>query len=297
MWYDATSAVGVIEDPQSSKVAGRTPRSYAWAPPSQDGRPSGWLYTWSLADPLHLPAQAGGLGFHRLDDLEVLHQDGGQQAGLVARAAGQPVLQLPDTAVQEALRGLRPADPAVHQRHQLGAPDDQAGCPTPGSSSWTSRSSRTWAPTSVSSSARPSASSQQSVATTLSQAQLYAQAGRRHLPAHPDGPGIGPAAQTKHRILPEAPMTTIAPPVAAARPRARPPRPPPPGVGTPGAAAARAGFHHHRHPAAVRPDAVVLAAVVEPGPARAPSTSSGSPTTWMCSRTASSARPRSTRSS
>src|SRR3984885_4694711 len=80
-------------------------------------------------------------------------------------------------------------------------------------------------------------------------------------------------------------MTTIAPPVAAARPpraphapprRPRPPpagpppRPPPPGLGPPGTAAARAGFHHHRHPAAVRPDAVVLAAVVEPGPARLP---------------------------
>jgi sorbitol/mannitol transport system substrate-binding protein len=48
MWYDATSAVSVIEDPASSEVAGRN--GYAWAP-SQDGRPSGWLYTWSLAIP------------------------------------------------------------------------------------------------------------------------------------------------------------------------------------------------------------------------------------------------------
>ena len=62
---------------------------------------------------------------------------------------------------------------------------------------------------------------QQSVASTLSQAQLYAQAVgdsyRQHLMA-------GPAAR-KHRNLPEAPMTAIAPPVAAARPaRARPDR-------------------------------------------------------------------------
>ena len=48
MWYDATSAVSTIEDPQSSSVAGRN--GYAWAP-SQNGRPSGWLYTWSLAIP------------------------------------------------------------------------------------------------------------------------------------------------------------------------------------------------------------------------------------------------------
>lgn len=48
MWYDATSAVSTIEDPASSKVAGKN--GYAWAP-TQDGRPSGWLYTWSLAIP------------------------------------------------------------------------------------------------------------------------------------------------------------------------------------------------------------------------------------------------------
>jgi sorbitol/mannitol transport system substrate-binding protein len=52
MWYDATSAVGAIEDPQNSKVVGRN--GYAWAP-SQDGRPSGWLYTWSLAIPATCP--------------------------------------------------------------------------------------------------------------------------------------------------------------------------------------------------------------------------------------------------
>src|ERR1700753_441686 len=48
MWYDATSAVSTIEDPASSKMAGKN--GYAWAP-TQDGRPSGWLYTWSLAIP------------------------------------------------------------------------------------------------------------------------------------------------------------------------------------------------------------------------------------------------------
>ena len=52
MWYDATSAVSVIEDPASSEVAGRN--GYAWAP-SQDGRPSGWLYTWSLSIPSICP--------------------------------------------------------------------------------------------------------------------------------------------------------------------------------------------------------------------------------------------------
>jgi sorbitol/mannitol transport system substrate-binding protein len=52
MWYDATSAVSSIEDPASSKVVGRN--GYAWAP-TQDGRPSGWLYTWSLSIPKTCP--------------------------------------------------------------------------------------------------------------------------------------------------------------------------------------------------------------------------------------------------
>jgi sorbitol/mannitol transport system substrate-binding protein len=52
MWYDATSAVSSIENPASSSVVGRN--GYAWAP-SQDGRPSGWLYTWSLAIPATCP--------------------------------------------------------------------------------------------------------------------------------------------------------------------------------------------------------------------------------------------------
>jgi sorbitol/mannitol transport system substrate-binding protein len=60
MWYDATSAVGAIEDPQSSKVVGRN--GYAWAP-TQNGRPSGWLYTWSLAIPTTCPNKQAAWDF------------------------------------------------------------------------------------------------------------------------------------------------------------------------------------------------------------------------------------------
>ncbi|MEV6770062.1 sugar ABC transporter substrate-binding protein [Nocardia sp. NPDC051030] len=48
MWYDATAAVGVTEDPKSSKVAGNV--GYALAP-IQSTPQSGWLYTWSLGIP------------------------------------------------------------------------------------------------------------------------------------------------------------------------------------------------------------------------------------------------------
>ena len=60
MWYDATSAVSVIEDPASSNVAGRN--GYAWAP-TQDGRPSGWLYTWSLSIPSTCPNKQAAWDF------------------------------------------------------------------------------------------------------------------------------------------------------------------------------------------------------------------------------------------
>jgi sorbitol/mannitol transport system substrate-binding protein len=48
MWYDATSAAGVIEDPKESRVAGRN--GYVAAPVVKT-KNSGWLYTWSLGMP------------------------------------------------------------------------------------------------------------------------------------------------------------------------------------------------------------------------------------------------------
>jgi sorbitol/mannitol transport system substrate-binding protein len=44
MWYDATSAAGSLEDPSSSKVAGKV--GYAYAPVDKT-KSSGWLYTWA----------------------------------------------------------------------------------------------------------------------------------------------------------------------------------------------------------------------------------------------------------
>ena len=48
MWYDATSAVSTVEDPQSSTVVGKV--GYALAPHVVKPN-SGWLYTWSLGIP------------------------------------------------------------------------------------------------------------------------------------------------------------------------------------------------------------------------------------------------------
>jgi sorbitol/mannitol transport system substrate-binding protein len=48
MWYDATSAVSTVEDPESSTVVGKV--GYAMAP-IMEKENSGWLYTWSLGIP------------------------------------------------------------------------------------------------------------------------------------------------------------------------------------------------------------------------------------------------------
>jgi sorbitol/mannitol transport system substrate-binding protein len=48
MWYDATVMAGTNEDPESSKVVGKS--GYAPAPVEKT-QSAGWLYTWSLAIP------------------------------------------------------------------------------------------------------------------------------------------------------------------------------------------------------------------------------------------------------
>ena len=50
MWYDATSAVSVLEDPEQSKVVGKI--GYAPAPVAEKD-PAGWLFTWALGIPVN----------------------------------------------------------------------------------------------------------------------------------------------------------------------------------------------------------------------------------------------------
>ena len=49
MWFDATVAAGLLENPEESRVVGDV--GYAPAPTGVDGLPSGWLYSWALAIP------------------------------------------------------------------------------------------------------------------------------------------------------------------------------------------------------------------------------------------------------
>jgi sorbitol/mannitol transport system substrate-binding protein len=52
MWYDATSAAGTLESPETSTVVGKT--GYVPAPVMHTPN-SGWLYTWSLGIPVTSP--------------------------------------------------------------------------------------------------------------------------------------------------------------------------------------------------------------------------------------------------
>lgn len=60
MWYDATSMVSTIEDPEASKVAGKT--GYAPAPVERTDA-AGWLYTWSLGIPKTTPNKQAAWDF------------------------------------------------------------------------------------------------------------------------------------------------------------------------------------------------------------------------------------------
>ncbi|MFE0516002.1 ABC transporter substrate-binding protein [Streptomyces sp. NPDC058964] len=48
MWYDATSAAGLLEDPNTSKAAGNIGYAYA---PVEKTKSSGWLWAWAWAMP------------------------------------------------------------------------------------------------------------------------------------------------------------------------------------------------------------------------------------------------------
>ena len=60
MWYDATSAVSVLEDPQQRAVVGKV--GYAPAPIAETDH-SGWLYAWSLGIPVGAKNKDGAWKF------------------------------------------------------------------------------------------------------------------------------------------------------------------------------------------------------------------------------------------
>ena len=86
MWYDATSAVSVLEDPKTyPDLVGKI--GYLPAPIVEKPN-SGWLYTWSLGIPEGRQESRRRMEVHLVDDEQGLHEAGRRKAGLGPRPTG-----------------------------------------------------------------------------------------------------------------------------------------------------------------------------------------------------------------
>ena len=141
MWYDATSAVSVLEDPKDVPGPGRQDR----LPARPDRREA------QLGLALHLVAgDSEGrqeprrrMEVHLLDDQQGLHEAGRREARLGARPTGQPDLDLHGPAgVRGDLEVLRSADPEVDLKMRPRTSPRCSRFRTPGCSSSGFRSSR-----------------------------------------------------------------------------------------------------------------------------------------------------------
>ena len=80
MWYDATSAVSVLEDPKTyPDLVGKI--GYLPAPIVEKPN-SGWLYTWSSGHPEGRQEPRRRMEVHLVDDEQGLHEAGRREAGL-----------------------------------------------------------------------------------------------------------------------------------------------------------------------------------------------------------------------
>ena len=78
MWYDATSAVTTVEDPNSSDVAGNV--GYAYAPVKETDA-AGWLWAWALAIPEGSQNKEAAWEFVRWATSKEYHQLVGEDLG------------------------------------------------------------------------------------------------------------------------------------------------------------------------------------------------------------------------
>ncbi|GAA3190909.1 hypothetical protein GCM10020255_090070 [Rhodococcus baikonurensis] len=152
MWYDATSAVSVLEDPASSKVVGNI--GYAKAPKVEKSDP-GWLYTWALGIPESAQNKDDAWKFISWMTNKDYIQKVGTELGWSRVPPGSRLSTYEIPEYQEAAQAFGPitlesinnANPKTRQCNRFR---------TPASSSSPSLSFRTWAPASASRSVLPS---------------------------------------------------------------------------------------------------------------------------------------------
>jgi sorbitol/mannitol transport system substrate-binding protein len=78
MWYDATSAVTTVEDPDASDVAGNVGYAYA---PVRDTDAAGWLWAWAMAIPASSDNQEAAWEFVRWSTSKDYHRLVGEEIG------------------------------------------------------------------------------------------------------------------------------------------------------------------------------------------------------------------------
>jgi sorbitol/mannitol transport system substrate-binding protein len=125
MWYDATSAVSVLEDPEQSAVHGKV--GYAPAPIAEKDN-SGWLYSWSLGIPVGAKNKDGAWKFISWMTSKEYLRMVGEQLGWerVPPGSRTSTYQIPEYAKAAAAYG-----PLTLQSIQNATPDKPTVQPVP----------------------------------------------------------------------------------------------------------------------------------------------------------------------
>jgi sorbitol/mannitol transport system substrate-binding protein len=128
MWYDATVAAGLLEDPESSEVAGKI--GYAHAP-VKETEEAGWLWAWNLAVPATSEKQEAAWEFIRWATSKEYIELVGEELGwsrvppgtrnstyeldkyMEAGAAFAPV-------TRDIMLSVDPAKPGIHEQPWVG---------------------------------------------------------------------------------------------------------------------------------------------------------------------------------
>ena len=117
MWYDATSAVSMLEDPEV--LARWSARSATRMAPIVEKADSGWLYTWSLGIPKSSDKKDAAWKFISwMTDKDYIKMVG-EELGWERVPPGQPPVDVPDSAVPGGLDSLRAVDPGLDRTRRL----------------------------------------------------------------------------------------------------------------------------------------------------------------------------------
>ena len=128
MWYDASVAASILEDPESSEVAGKM--GYAHAPVVKT-KESGWLWSWNLAIPETTKNYDEALAFVKWATSKEYHQLVGEELGWtrVPPGARNSTYEIPEykkaaaafaPITLEVMNAVDPVQPGVNPQPWVG---------------------------------------------------------------------------------------------------------------------------------------------------------------------------------